>query len=112
MPEVLSPSSPSPLAKIYSTEGFKNAWANDIRFHVARNILFIRRFRGWSQSKLADASGTSQSAIARIESARENITLDTLERIITPLHGRFYVSIPPREYEYAPSLMSPWWEFD
>jgi transcriptional regulator with XRE-family HTH domain len=61
-----------------------------------------------SQQKVATASGTSQSAIARIESAQENITLDTLQRLIRALDGRFYVSIQPQELPYRQEL--PWWE--
>src|SRR5262249_41166339 len=52
---------------------------------------------------------TSQSAIARIETGRENVTADTLERLIGALHGRFYVSIHPQEC-HVPTMM-PWWEW-
>jgi transcriptional regulator with XRE-family HTH domain len=61
-----------------------------------------------SQAKVGAAMGTSQSAIARIESAQENITLDTLQRLIVALDGRFYVSIVPQEYPAR--LEVPWWE--
>jgi len=61
-----------------------------------------------SQADVAKASGTSQSAIARIESGEENITLETLERIVTALDGWFFVLIPPRES--APKHLVPWWE--
>ena len=52
--------------------------------------------------------GTSQSAIARMESAQENITLDTLQRLVVALDGRFYVSIQPRDF--PPRTLHPWWE--
>jgi hypothetical protein len=61
-----------------------------------------------SQSKLGSAIGTSQSAIARIESGQENITLDTLERYVVGLDGRLYISIHPPEC--APPHARPWWE--
>src|SRR4029079_7023054 len=77
--EVLSRSSISPLAEIYETEQFKNEWANNVRFHVARNILQLRRYRKDSNSSVAGKRGKSQSAIARMETGQENITLDTLE---------------------------------
>jgi transcriptional regulator with XRE-family HTH domain len=51
--------------------------------------------------------GTSQSAIARIESGEENITLDTLERLVLALKGRFLVSITPEEM--AVQQMRSWW---
>ena len=52
--------------------------------------------------------GTSQSAIARIESAQENITLETLQRMVVAMKGRFYVSIEPQEYEHR--SIRPWWD--
>lgn len=98
----------SPLAEVYKTEAFKKEWANDIRFHVAQNLIYLRRYRKVSQAQLGTSIGTSQSAIARIESGQENITLDTLERIANGLDGRFWVSIHPSEH--APAQPRPWWE--
>jgi transcriptional regulator with XRE-family HTH domain len=106
--EVLSRPSSSKLAEAYKTEEFRNEWANDVRFHVARNLLHLRRFRKLSQGTVATTMGTSQSAVARIESAQENITLDTLQRLIGALGGRLEISIPPQEY---PRLQRhPWWD--
>jgi transcriptional regulator with XRE-family HTH domain len=106
--EVLSRPSSSPLSEIYRSEEFKNAWANDVRFHVAGNLLHLRRYRQMSQGAVGKAMGTSQSAVARIESAQENITLDTLQRMTNALDGRFHVSICPRELRYRREY--PWWE--
>jgi transcriptional regulator with XRE-family HTH domain len=61
-----------------------------------------------SQYDLAKAMGTSQSAIARIESAQENPTLTTVERMVGALDGRFYVSIRPSEFRCWHE--QPWWE--
>ncbi len=107
-PEVLSRPSNSRLAEVYKTEEFINEWANNVPFHVASNVLHLRRYRRLSQSKLAKEMGTSQSAIARIESGQENITLGTLQRLITSLKGRFHISISPSEYRV--SQQRPWWE--
>jgi transcriptional regulator with XRE-family HTH domain len=106
--EVLSRPSSSPLADIYKTEEFQNEWGNNVRFHVARNLLHLRRYRRMSQSSVAATAGTSQSAIARIESAQENITVDTMERLIVALRGRFHISICP--LEWPPLQPMPWWE--
>jgi transcriptional regulator with XRE-family HTH domain len=106
--EVLSRPSSSPLAEVYQTEEFRNAWANDVRFHVARNFLHLRRYRRMSQDAVGRVMGTSQSAVARIESAQENITLDTLQRLIVALSGRFHISICPQEYPFQ--QQRPWWE--
>jgi transcriptional regulator with XRE-family HTH domain len=106
--EVLSRPSSSQLADAYKTEEFLNEWANDVQFHVARNVLNLRRYRRMSQASVARAVGTSQSAIARIESGQENITMDTLRRLVVALKGRLHVSIPPQEC--ARNHGRPWWE--
>ena len=106
--EVLSRPSSSRLAEAYKSDEFIDEWSNNVRFHVARNLLHLRRYRQMSQATVAQAVGTSQSAIARIESGQENITMDTLGRLIVALKGRFHVSIPPRES--APPPVRPWWE--
>jgi len=108
-PEVLSRPSSSRLTELYESEAFQAAWANSVRHHVAENLLYLRRYRGISQANLGAAIGTSQAAIARIESGQENITLDTLERYVSGLDGRFFVSIHPRESAIA-LPERPWWE--
>jgi transcriptional regulator with XRE-family HTH domain len=106
--EVLSRPSNSRLADLYKTKDFVQGWENDVPFHIARNVLQLRRYRGLSQSKLAKELGSSQSAIARIESGQENITLDTLQRLIVALRARFHVSISPEEHSSRQT--HPWWK--
>jgi transcriptional regulator with XRE-family HTH domain len=106
--EVVSRPSNSRLTDLYGTREFQTEWANEVQFHVARNLLHLRRYRNMTQDELADAANTSQSAIARIESGQENITLETFRKLVTALRGRFYVSVPPEEY--PPVLRRPWWE--
>jgi transcriptional regulator with XRE-family HTH domain len=106
--KVLSRASSSPLASLYRTEEFRNEWANDIKFHVARNIFYLRKYREQSQAEVAAAMKTSQSAIARMENAQENMTLDTLQRLTVALRGVFRVSITPQEFPAGQA--SPWWE--
>ena len=108
--EVLSRPSSSRLADTYKTDEFINEWSNNVQFHIARNLLHLRRYRQMSQASVARAMGTSQSAIARIETAQENITLDTLQRLVSALKGRFHVAIPPEER--AGRLARPWWEIN
>lgn len=106
--EVLSRRSPSRLAEVYRTEEFQLAWDNSVSLHVARNLLRLRRFRQMSQAAVASAMETSQSAVARIEGGEENFTIETLQRFIRALNGRFQVSITPEE---VPALrLVPWWE--
>lgn len=48
-------------------------------------ITRLRLQRGWSQKRLADAIGTSQSHVARMESGRENFTIHTLAKVADAL---------------------------
>ena len=106
--EVVSAPSHSRLIEIYQAEEFKRAWANDVPYQVAMNILQLRRHREMTQKQVADEAQTSQSAIARIESDGGNIKLATLQRIIESLKGRLHLSITPEEFAIPP--VRPWWE--
>lgn len=106
-PQVVVSSRLSSFDAASRTPEFQLAWDNDVRFHVSRNVLQLRKFRGMSQAQLAAAIGTSQSAIARLESGAVNITETTLERIVNALRGRFRVSIAPAEFQVVPQPL--WW---
>ncbi|HEU0299540.1 MAG TPA: helix-turn-helix transcriptional regulator [Longimicrobium sp.] len=51
------------------------------RLVIARNVSRLRVRAGITQTELARRVGTSQPRIAQIESARANVTVDTLDRI-------------------------------
>jgi transcriptional regulator with XRE-family HTH domain len=107
--EVVSRPSRSPLEAVYSSSAFQVEWDNNVPFHIAENLVHLRRVRGMSQAEVADAIGTSQPAIARMESAQENnITLSTLQKLIVALKGRFRISISPVEVPVRRN--TPWWE--
>ncbi|HET7024254.1 MAG TPA: helix-turn-helix transcriptional regulator [Gemmatimonadales bacterium] len=72
-------------------------------------MIRLRRFRGLSQAQLAAAVKTSQSKIARIEGATENVTVGTMERLAAALSGRLRFGIEPSELE-IPQTPS-WWEW-
>ena len=59
--------------KHYEREGY--------RLRVALLITELRKRKHVTQVELAKALETNQSAIARIESGKENVTLDTLVRV-------------------------------
>jgi len=105
--QVASENSLSPLEQVYKTDTFLLLRDNNVTFHIAENLVHLRRFRGKSQADVARDIGTSQSAIARLESGQGNITLNTLERVIIALRGRFQISIQPEELLRRPVLA--WW---
>ena len=107
-PVVLSSPSHSLLNSVYSTPEFQLDWDSDIGHHVARNLIHLRQFRGLSQVEVAKAMGTSQPAVARIESGTENVGSDTFRRLIKVLRGRVQVWITPHEEPIC--RWGHWWE--
>ena len=108
-PEVVqSHPSSSPLAEVYESNQFRTEWDNDLPFHVAENVVRLRRFRERSQAQLAARMKTSQSKVARMEGGDANVTLRTLQKIGAALNARVRLVLEPREVSF-PS-MPPWWE--
>ncbi|WUH90162.1 UDP-N-acetylglucosamine 1-carboxyvinyltransferase [Streptomyces sp. NBC_00433] len=54
---------------------------DDYLARIGRLIRDARQHRGWTQTHLADALGTSQSAVNRIERGNQNISLEMIARI-------------------------------
>lgn len=57
-------------------------------FLLAKEIIKLRKFNNLTQKQLADKVGTSQPAIARIESGNyKNISLSLLRRVANALNA-------------------------
>ena len=52
---------------------------------VAMRIKEIRERKGWTQEMLAEKAGIGRSHLARLETARQDPTLATLEKIARAL---------------------------
>ena len=55
---------------------------------MAQELIALRRRLGLSQTEVAARMGTSQSAVARLESAGADLRLSTLERYAAALDHR------------------------
>jgi ribosome-binding protein aMBF1 (putative translation factor) len=57
-------------------------WVGEV-FHGddGYTVRTLRLRKGWSQTQLAEAIGTSQSHVARIERGRENLAIQTCRRL-------------------------------
>ncbi|MCD9021978.1 helix-turn-helix domain-containing protein [Cohnella silvisoli] len=58
---------------------------------VGNRIRSMRKAKGWTQEQLAEASSLHYSYIGGVERGERNISLETLEKIVTALH------VPPIE---------------
>ena len=51
--------------------------------HVAATLRDARSQKGWTQGQLAAELGTSQSAVARMEQGKQNLSLKMIQRLET-----------------------------
>ena len=63
---------------------------------IAEQVTEQRKSRGLSQKELAELTGTTQSAIARLESGGRPPRIDTLLRIAEALDCELIVELRPR----------------
>jgi transcriptional regulator with XRE-family HTH domain len=64
---------------------------------VAKQVADQRRDRALSQAELAELTGTTQSAIARLEGGGRPPRIDTLLRIAEALDCELVVDLQPRK---------------
>jgi ribosome-binding protein aMBF1 (putative translation factor) len=67
--------------------------ALSVQHDITRAIITHRTKRGWSQTELAEAIGTRQPVISRLERGEGNPSLRTLERIAEALDVPLSVSM-------------------
>lgn len=61
---------------------------------IAKAVILARADNGWTQKRLADAIGTTDTAISRVESGRHPISLETLTKLGFALDIAFVVGSP------------------
>jgi transcriptional regulator with XRE-family HTH domain len=77
--------------------GFKKSYeALDEQYALANMLIGARVKAGLSQAELAERMGTSQSAIARLESGTAKPSLSTLQRLAKATGTRLKISLEPR----------------
>ena len=64
---------------------------------VAEKVAYRRKELGLSQAELAELTGTTQSAIARLEAGGRPPRIDTLLRIAEALDCELVVDLQPRK---------------
>jgi len=66
-------------------------------FTLASAVIEARSRAGLTQQELARKMGTTQPAVARLESGRARPSLRTLERLAAATGSRLLISFEPRE---------------
>ena len=62
---------------------------------LARNLVLLRRKRGWSQEELAFQSGLHRTFVGHVERQIRNISLDNIERLARTLGVPVHVLLTP-----------------
>ncbi|GIG60816.1 hypothetical protein Lfu02_51880 [Longispora fulva] len=70
--------------------------ATRLAFELGRAVRELRERLGWTQTRLAEASGMTQSAVARFEAGGTTPTLAVLERLARALGVDLSVEFRPR----------------
>ena len=78
------------IRKIETYEKVKQEF--DIEYQVACEIAKARSDAGMTQSELAQAMGTTQSVISRIERGA-NVSVETLDRYVTACGHQLQISV-------------------
>lgn len=91
-----------PRSRFPDPEDNPEFWVEYARFprhELAEAVIVMRKLRGVSQVELARRIGTKQPAIARIEAAKSNVGLDTIQAIAIALDAGISISLRPSEGE-------------
>ena len=79
-----------------AAEGGRDVEETRLYADMAGQVAAQRAARGLSQAELASLTGTTQSAIARLESGRRAPRVDTLLRVANALDCELEVTLRPR----------------
>lgn len=75
-----------------------------LEMEIADQVFTVRCLENWSQAELARRVGTSQPAIARLESGRSAPSFELLKRIATAVGLRLHISFVSRQYKEIPTI--------
>jgi len=67
-----------------------------LAFELGQAVREMREQRGWTQTRLAEAAGLTQPAVARFEAGGTVPTIPVLERLAQALEAELVVRLSPR----------------
>jgi len=81
------------FGKDLKSREFKNVYSQEIfRLRLARQIREIRTEKNLTQKDVAQKAKMTQSVVARIESGKHSISLETLDRIAQVLNKKIQLT--------------------
>lgn len=74
-------------------KNFKNIYEeNQPLMDFIDDILELRYKKGWTQEDLAKAIGTTKNTISKIEKGEQNISYQTMQKLVNVLNGKLFIS--------------------
>ena len=84
------------VAKRMRDPGYRRAYLKmRIPHAIAGIVILARGAKGWSQSRLAQEIGTTQSGVSRLESGQHKVSVETLRRLANALDVTFTIDPDP-----------------
>ncbi|WP_436859426.1 helix-turn-helix domain-containing protein [Citrobacter tructae] len=77
---------------------------DNLTHYLASTLKTLRKQRGWSLSRLSEATGVSKAMLGQIERNESSPTVATLWKIATGLNVPFSTFIAPPESEQLPTF--------
>lgn len=82
------------LQEMLKDSEFRKHYMNEkVKLEIALQLAELRKKRNLTQAQLARKVKSTQSVIARIENGKQNLSLRTVENLVTALSGEIHVAI-------------------
>ena len=79
--------------KLMKYENFKKIYEeNQPLMNFIHDIIELRYKKGWTQEDLAKAIGTTKNTISKIEKGEQNISYQTMLKLVNALNGKLFIS--------------------
>ena len=79
--------------KLMKNKNFRNIYEkNQPLMDFIHDILELRYKKGWTQEDLAKAIGTTKNTISKIEKGEQNISYQTMQKLVNALNGKLFIS--------------------
>ena len=79
--------------KLMKNENFKKIYEEkQPLMNFIHDIIELRYKKGWTQEDLAKAIGTTKNTISKIEKGEQNISYQTMLKLVNALNGKLFIS--------------------